>query len=592
MKIAAALLGIILLILWPILFSSPYDLKLLTIAGSFAILAIGYQFIFGDVGELSLAQGGFFGFGAYVTGLLAVKWGAGFEITMVLSIVAPVLLAALISIPVLRLSTHYFALATLGVGQILLLLAIDMSGLTGGALGLTGVPLPRLFDVFEIKRGVGSLIFVWSFVLIAAVLAAQVRRGAFGIACQIVRESPLAAKAMGINPDAIRLRMFLMSAAFAGAAGALYAHTIRVVSPEALDFKVMVSVMTIVVIGGRTSVWGAIAAALLIVHLPEWLKGFDRAYVMITSGLLLLVLYVAPSGLGGLFDRLVGWWSPPKSPVSKLARVGRGESVVRATFPSETPILSVSGLSKSFGGVHAIEGVTFSLMRGSITAVIGPNGSGKSTLINCITGVYHPEQGDVMIGGSSVLGRRQDEIAALGIARTFQNLRLAEDMTVLDNVAVGRFLSEDVGLMPALIAGVRDEALERARADAFHTLVHFGLGDVAHTLCASLPHGIKRVVEIARAVCLDPMVILLDEPAAGLNETEQAELARHLEGLAVQGMTLLIVEHNLPFLRSLATHMVCLDDGKVIADGRPEAVYQNKRVIEAYIGIGHQKEVA
>ncbi len=180
----------------------------------------------------------------------------------------------------------------------------------------------------------------------------------------------------------------------------------------------------------------------------------------------------------------------------------------------------------------------------------------------------------------------------MGIARTFQNLRLVDDMTVLDNVALARFTAENVGLVTSLAIGLNDDRLVRARAEGRIALAKLGLGDVADTKCGSLPHGTKRIVEIARALCFDPMVILLDEPAAGLNETEQARMATHLEALAVQGMTLLIVEHNLPFLKSLATHMVCLDNGKVIADGRPDAVFRNQRVVEAYIGSGHVKKVA
>jgi ABC-type branched-subunit amino acid transport system ATPase component/ABC-type branched-subunit amino acid transport system permease subunit len=576
-------IGLCALAAWPIVMSSPYDLRLFTLAGIFAILAIGYQFIFGYVGELSLSQGAFFGLSAYVTGILAAKAGLDFPATFAASIAVSVLLAALISLPVLRLASHYFALATLGIGQVLLLLAIDWQSLTGGAIGLSGVPLPRMFG-FQIGRGWPLLLFVWSFVLLAALVAHQTKRGLYGLACHVVRQNAIAARSLAIDPDRIRFAMFLLSAAVAGVAGALHAHTIRIVSPEGLDFKVMISCLTMAVIGGRTHIWGAVAGALLVVHLPEWLRGLEQGYVIVTSGVLIAILVLAPEGLAGLVDRLlpaaVGREAIPAAAPAPASQVA-GEGVL---MPSETPILAIRGLTKTFGGVHALNDVTFSLMRGSITAVIGPNGSGKTTLINCVTGIYRADGGEMVLGGNEISAMNSEDIAARGVGRTFQNLRLVDDMTVLDNVAVARFRTEQTSLGKAFLIGRRDARLERARSHAMHVLRRLGLETSAYLNCGSLAHGTKRLVEIARAICLDPVVLLLDEPAAGLNETEQADLARILEGLAARGLTLLIIEHNMEFLKSLATHMVCLDYGELIASGRPSAIYQDERVIEAYVG--------
>lgn len=582
--------GLCALIAWPFVMSSPYDLRLFTLAGVFAILVIGYQFIFGYVGELSLSQGAFFGFAAYVTGILATKLGWSFQATFVLSIIGSVMLAALIAIPVLRLESHYFALATLGIGQVLLLLAIDWQSMTNGAIGLSGVPLPNILG-WRIMRGWPLLLFVWTFVLIAAVVAYQTKRGLYGLACHMVRQNAVAARALAINPDALRFAMFLLSAAMAGAAGALHAHTIRVVSPEALDFKLMIACLTMAVVGGRTHIWGAIAGAILIVHLPEWLRGFEQAYVLITSAILLVIVIVAPGGIAGLFDKVF----PPASrsqlvPSASGTPASRKPASGQILMPSETPILSIHNVTKSFGGVHALDDVSFSLTRGSITAIIGPNGSGKTTLVNCITGIYRVDAGSIVLGGQDVVGLSSNEIAARGVARTFQNLRLVEDMSVLDNVAVARFEAEGASLFKAFTTGWHDVALDRARDHAMHVLRRFGLQDIAHAECGSLAHGTKRLVEIARAICLEPMVLLLDEPAAGLNESEQAELAEHLQALAANGLTLLIIEHNMEFLKTLATHMVCLDYGHLIASGRPQAIYQDERVIEAYIGAGHSAE--
>ncbi|MDA9529030.1 branched-chain amino acid ABC transporter ATP-binding protein/permease [Bradyrhizobium sp. CCBAU 25338] len=577
-----AVLGLVALVAWPLVMSSPYDLRLFTLAGVFAILAIGYQFIFGYVGELSLAQGAFFGFSAYVTGILAAKAGQGFLATFPASILASLLLASLVAVPVLRLASHYFALATLGIGQVLLLLAIDWQSLTGGAIGLSGVPLPNVLGA-QIGRGWPMLLLVWAFVGVAALVAFQTKRGLYGLACHVVRQNAVAAKALAIDPNALRFAMFLLSAAMAGMAGALYAHTIRIVSPEGLDFKVMISCLTIAVIGGRTHIWGAIAGALIVVHLPEWLRSFEQSYLIITSAVLILILIVAPEGLAGLVDRLL----PPQPGVPNTATTvaAAAESTGSGLLmPSETPILTVDGLTKTFGGVHALDAVSFSLMRGSITAVIGPNGSGKTTLVNCITGLYRANAGAITLGGGAITTLDPHLISGLGIGRTFQNLRLVEDMSVLDNVAVARFQAEKASFRETLLVGARDPKLDLARHHAMQALRQLRLEKIAGDKCGSLAHGTKRLVEIARALCLDPAVLLLDEPAAGLNETEQADLAVHLESLAARGLTMLIIEHNMEFLRSLATQMICLDYGQLIASGRPKEIYDNERVIEAYVG--------
>ena len=578
--------GLCALVAWPFVMSSPYDLRLFTLAGVFAILAIGYQFIFGYVGELSLSQGAFFGFSAYITGILAAKAGLDFPETFLLSVASSVLLATLLSIPVLRLNSHYFALATLGIGQVLLLLAINWQSLTGGAIGLSGVPLPRLWGA-QVGRGWPLLLFVWSFVLLSAAIAWQTKRGLYGLACHVVRQNAVAARSLAIDPDGLRFAMFLLSAAMAGMAGALHAHTIRIVSPEGLDFKVMISCLTMAVIGGRTHVWGAIAGAFLVVHLPEWLRGFEQSYVIITSAILIAILIAAPEGIAGLVDRMLPSAARGTSAAPAAQDLRAAVPVDGVLLPSETPILAIRGLTKTFGGIHALNDVSFSLMRGSITAVIGPNGSGKTTLVNCITGIYRADAGGITLGGTEIVGIGSEAIAALGVGRTFQNLRLVEDMSVLDNVAVARFRAEGATLGKAMLTGRQDRMLERARTHALHVLRQFGLGGFAQAKCGSLAHGTKRLVELARAICLDPAVLLLDEPAAGLNETEQAELAGHLEALAACGLTLLIIEHNMEFLKNLATYMVCLDYGELIASGRPHAIYRDERVIEAYVGRRH-----
>ncbi|MBA4789224.1 MAG: branched-chain amino acid ABC transporter ATP-binding protein/permease [Rhizobiales bacterium] len=585
-RTAAGILGVLALIAWPMVFSSPFDLRIFTLTGVFALMVIGYQFIFGHVGALALSQATFFGLGAYATAIGAVKLGFSFPGTLTLSVLVPVVVALFIAIPVLRLSSHYFALATLGISQIVTLVALEWVSLTGGGNGLSGVPLPSIAG-FVIPRGWPLMLLVWTFVAIGAVLAWQMMRGLYGKACHVVREDEVAARSLGIDIDRIRLTMLLLSAAFGGAAGALFAHVNRIASPEALEFKTMVLCLTMAVVGGRTKVAGAIIGALLIVHLPEWFRFLDRSYVMVNAIILIGLLIVAPEGLVGLIDRLL-----PKAHGVDMAKVSAIRDTPKASppprgalLPSSTPILEVRNLGKRFGGVKALDDVSFTLHRGTITAVIGPNGSGKTTLVNCITGVETPNHGAITLGGASIAGRMPHAIARSGIARTFQNLRLVDDMSVLDNVAVARFEAEGAGPLSALKVGREDPSLLRAYSYALHLLHRLGVEDVERP-CGSLPYGVKRRVEIARALALDPQVLLLDEPAAGLNESEQNDLAARLQDLAASGVTLLIIEHNMPFLRTLATYMICLDQGRLIAEGRPREIYENPLVLDAYLGRG------
>jgi branched-chain amino acid transport system permease protein len=568
------------LLAWPFILSSPFDLRMLTLAGAFAIMVIGYQFIFGHVGALALSQGAFFGLGAYATALASVNLGTGLQLTLPLSILVAVVVAAIVAVPVLRLSSHYFALATLGIGQVLYLISVEWVSVTGGANGFPGVPLPVFFG-WQIGRGWPLLLLVWGLVGVGALLSARIMRGLYGHACHVMRQDEVAARSLGIDADRIRFTMLLLSAAFGGAAGALYAHTIRIASPEALEFKTMLTCITMAVVGGRTRIWGAILGALLVIHLPEWFRFFEGGYLIIFSAIIVVLLVLAPDGLSSIAERML----PPAPPSSTPAWPETPPAPIAAILlPSATPILELRDLSKRFGGLRALENVSFAMRRGTITAVIGPNGSGKTTMVNCITGIYRPDEGVVRLGGQDITGVPPHLLARRGVARTFQNLRLVDDMSVLNNVAVARFGAEGVNLPRTLGGGWSDHSMDRAHAHALHLLHRLGVGDAAGEMCGALPYGAKRRVEIARALALDPMLLLLDEPAAGLNETEQADLADRLQDLAAEGLTLLIIEHNLAFLRPLATSMICLDDGEVIAEGRPQDIYRHPRVLDAYLG--------
>ena len=567
---------------WALALGNAYTLRVLSVAGIYAILAMGYQFVFGHAGALSLAQGTFMGVGAYASGILALRAGLPFDAALPLSVGVPVALAALAAMPVLHLQTHYFALATLIIGQVAFLAVTEWVSLTGGANGLGGVPPLELLGA-RIPSGWPQLAVCWGLVGLSALLAWRITSGRLALAWAMMRMHPDAADAIGVDRPRLRMLAFLLAAGYAGLAGSLHVHLVRVVSPDALAFPVMVVCLLIVVMGGRIRIAGAVLGAVLITQLPEWFRPLRDAYLLAYGVLLLGAIVVAPAGLAGAVDALVRRLASPGLRDAAPALPHPAPMPAPPAIAAAGPLLRLDGLTKRYGGVLALDGVSLDLQAGEVLGLIGPNGSGKTTLINAVTGFATPDKGRMLLDGRDLAGMPTYLLARAGIARTFQTAALPDGVLVVDAVAVARSPGR-LGLWHALRAARAD--LEQARAEALGLLDRLGLADLAGRPCGAIPHAARRQVEIARALALQPRVLLLDEPAAGLDGAGQAALARRLRGLADQGLAILVVEHSLPFLALFADRAICLDAGRVIAAGPLDAVRSDPRVVRAYLGTG------
>ncbi|MBE9552650.1 MAG: branched-chain amino acid ABC transporter ATP-binding protein/permease, partial [Proteobacteria bacterium] len=449
---------------------------------------------------------------------------------------------------------------TLVVGQMVLLLAVNWESVTGGANGIAGVAKLSLFG-WTVERGWPLMLLVWGLVALGAIAARRFTGGLTGTRLTLMREQPMAAEAAGIDIRRLRFTAFLLSALFGGAAGALQVHTIRVVSPEVLEFPVMVSLLAIVVIGGRISIAGAILGAVLLVHLPEWFRPLEKYYLLAYGAALLAMIVAAPWGLTGALCMARRRWLPePEPPLP--------ETVPLPAAPAPAT-LEIEGLARHFGGVRAVDGIDLSISPGEAVGIVGANGSGKSTLVNLIAGAVRPDAGSIRWAGTRIDGLPTVRVAQTGIARTFQSLKLVDGMCALDNVAAGDWRGGDV---------------PRTRGKAMYLLDRLGLADYAWKPCGTMPPGLRRRVEIARALIARPALLLLDEPAAGLTGQEREGLARTLSELNQAGTTLMVVEHDLEFLLGFASRLICLDGGRVIADGAPEQVRHEPAVIAAWLG--------
>jgi branched-chain amino acid transport system permease protein len=582
-------------------------------AGFYAIAALGLSLLMGRAGQVSLGQAGFFAVGAYTSAILVVRHGWNAVLAALVAVVVTMLVGLVVGLPLLRLRGHYLALATLGFGIILAVVANEWE-LTGATSGIYGIPKP-VFNGRTYDSAREFFWLVWPLVLVAVFLAANLVRGRVGRALAAVSDSEVAAQTLGIDTFRLRLQVLVLSAALASVAGSMYAHWVTVVNPSAASFLLSVEFLLMAVVGGLSSVWGAVLGALFVqalgelltIWVPRLIEGASGEYQLIGFGVALAaVVVLLPGGLAGVVRRLAGGLEseaatsaagghlepsggPPANHgggavVPPAPASSTGPLLAREGRPAPgTAVLRVTGVSRRFGGVRAVDGVDLVVATGEVVALIGPNGAGKSTLFDLVSGVTLASAGTVEVAGVRVAGRPH-RVAAARAARTFQNLRIFGSMSVLENVMVGRHLRSRAGMVAAAVvlpARAEEAAVE---ASARGLLDLLGLADVADHPAGELPFGRQRLVEIARALATEPDLLLLDEPMAGLSAAERAGLVGLLRRLRDGGMAILLVEHDVDAVMALADRVVVLDEGRVIAQGAPAQIRHDPAVISAYLG--------
>jgi len=552
----------------------------------YSLVGIGLVLLTGVAGLTSFGQAAFVGIGAYSTAWLTLNTGLSPWLTLFIGLAITAVSALIVAGITLRMSGHFLPLATIAWGLSLYYLMgnIDALGKYDGLLGIQGL---SLFG-WEVGQGRGFFVLAWSVVMLAAVAILHLLDSRAGRAMRSLRTGTQMAEAMGVNTLRYKIIIFVIAALLASISGWLFAHFQRSVNPSPFGLKMGIEYLFMTVVGGVGYVWGAITGALLTKLLEDQLQvllpmliGTSGSYETIVFGIVLvLILKYLPNGLWSLVERKL-----PR-PQRLVDWSGAAALAERSKPAAGELILDVQAIRKQFGGLVAVNDINFQIKAGQIVGLIGPNGAGKSTTFNLITGVLSLTSGQVVFRGESIGGFRSREIAARGMSRTFQHVKMIPDMTVLENVALGAHLRGGKGVVSSMARLNRDEERQLFR-EAQRQLERIGMGAYLHELAGNLAMGPQRLMEIARALCSDPALLLLDEPAAGLRHKEKQALAGVLRQLQGEGMSILLVEHDMELVMDVCDHLVVMEFGTLLTEGTPEEIQQSPAVRAAYLGTEH-----
>jgi branched-chain amino acid transport system ATP-binding protein/branched-chain amino acid transport system permease protein len=578
-------LALAALVLLPLFVQGTYYRFLGIVVFIYGIVAVGLNILAGYAGQLSLGHAALMAMGAYTTAILTkalapIAFFAATGLHIWLGVIAGTAAAAafgaLLAFPALRVRGPYLAMVTIAFGWVIFKVLQEWVSVTGGDLGLASIPKaqigPYIFDTQSFYYVVLALFAV------ALLLQARLVGSQIGLAIRAMKHSEIAVSSVGINVHRLKVLVFVISAAFAGFGGTLFAHQQNYISPDNFQFFSSVFFLLAVLFGGAGTLLGPAIGAAALTLLPEMLHDFDKFRLIVYGSFILVTLYFLPNGVMGLLERRGG--------VRADSRSAAKDAVQHDFAATAGALLELDNVSKSFGGLQALRHVSFRVAPGSIHALIGPNGAGKTTLINVVTGFYRSDGGAILIDGQTANIASMHDAARRGIVRTFQTLKLFGDMTVLEHVLIGLVCHSGTGFR--LLGRVQARELAARNLAAARALIALvGLSRFEQTPSSALAYGHRRLLEIARALAVRPKVLLLDEPAAGLIAEEIASLAEIIRKLRAAGTTVLLIEHHIDLVVSISDRVTVLDYGAVIADGPPAAVQRDERVIAAYLGPAH-----
>ena len=652
-KVALPLIIVAAIAVAPFAVTSPYYLHLLVTIAIFGVVALGLDIVFGYTGEVSIGHAALFGVGAYTAGCFVMHFDIGFWPALVAGPIIAAAFGGLLALPALRVTGPYLAMVTLAFGTIVQILINETVDLTNGPLGIKlNTPffldlrdysdsIPLLDMTLKRMRDTEYFYVTGLALLLSIVVINRITRSRFGRAFEALRDAPIACDCMAVSVYRHKVIAFILSAAFAGFGGVLFAFSEQYIAPNTFSFDLSIQFLLAVTMGGRKSRLGPILGAAIVVFLPNVLADIELfrevvgviaalaalvgAYALlrrrdllktllppaalcialfgvslvmtsitdyrltIFGFMILFVVYFLPDGIVGAAKTLLRQISPAfQRRHAHTEAEGEASQAITATLQGQEaggPLLDVRTVVMQFGGLKAVDRVSLQVTPGSIHGLIGPNGSGKSTMMNLLSGIYTPTAGEVLLEGRPINGLDSSAIAGRGIARTFQNVQLFGELSLLENVLVGlhhTYRSTLAEVMLRLPRAIREERAARRRAADILSFV--GLRERADDEARNLPYGKQRMLEIGRALALDPKLLLLDEPAAGLTAPDIAELIAIIKAISAQGISVILIEHHMDVVMGLCGIITVLDFGQKIAEGPASVVQADSRVVEAYLG--------